>query len=145
MCIFKFKSGLANRIATWKTWGFIVWLLGFILLSVYFDNVSLIFRLWILFWYTTMWWIIWLFGIIDSHPVFPKWKFPFWFRWIFLWAWMNFLLVLFTYDQLLVLSKPTSIFAWFSPYWIILEWAIIWLIIEYFATKSGWEGKKIIK
>ena len=33
----------------------------------------------------------------------------------------------------------------YSPFWIVFEWAILWLIIEYFATKFGWEGKELIK
>ena len=143
MCLFKFKSNLANRIATAKTIGFIIWLIAFFLLPVLYGDIDLMLRFWILFWYATLWWIIWVFGIMNKHPVFPKWKFPFWFRWIFLWAWMNFLLVLFAYNQIAEIFQTL----WYncSPFLVILEWAIIWLIIDFFATKSGWDGKQLLK
>ncbi len=144
MCIYHFKSKLANRLATAKTIGLVFWLLGFFLAPVFFSDVDLMFRFGILLWYATIWWILWLFWIMDKHPVIKKWKFPFWFRWIFMWVWMNFVLVLFTYNKLLLLMQWSSFSGW-SPYWIVVEWAIIWIIIEFFATKAWWEGKKLLK
>ena len=139
-----FASKLAVRLTIAKTLGFVFWLLGFILLPLLLNEPSIIFRLAILFWYTTLGGFLWIFGLINKHPSFTNWKFPFWFRWIFLWAWMNFVLVLFIYDRLNIMILWT-VFEWFSPYRLILEWAAIWLIIEYFATKFWWEGKKLIK
>ncbi len=144
MRIFNFKSKLVNRTAIAKTLGFIFWLIGFISLPLFASDVSLMFRFAILFWYTTLWWTIWLFGLMNKHPAFPNWKFPFWFRWIFLWSWMNFVLVLLTYEQFNTMMQSAG-FGGYSPFWIILEWAILWLIIEFFATKYWWEGEELIK
>ncbi len=139
-----FKSSLANRLFIAKITGFIFWLIWFFILPILFPESRIITRFAILFWYTTLWGILWIFWIITEHPVFPKWRFDYWFRWIFLWAWMNFIFILFTYDYLRILIK-SSIFHWQSTSWIILEWAIIWLIIEFFATKLWWEWKDLLK
>ena len=139
-----FKSKLWTRIAIAKSLGFLFWLIGFYLLPVYFSEADLMLRFAILFWYTTLGWIIGIFGIMDRHPVFTSWSFPFWFRWILLWAWMNFLLVMFIYNDIINMIQWTC-FEGYSPFWIITEWMVIWLIIEFFATKYGWEWKELMK
>jgi len=138
-----FKTKLWKRTVIAKSIWFWFWLIGFLLLPVYLNEADLMLRFAILFWYTTLGWIIGLFGIMDTHPVLPKIPFPFWFRWMFLWAWMNFMLVLFIYNDIVIMIQWTS-FEWYSPFWIITEWIIIWLIIEFFATKYGWEGKELV-
>mgnify|MGYP006939811604 CR=1 FL=1 len=138
-----FKSKLANRLAIAKTIGFVFWLLGFFLMPVVFNETDLMLRFAFLAWYTTFWVIIWLFWIMKKHPVINM-PTPFWFRWIFMWAWLNFVLALFMYDRLVLLIQGTT-WEWMSPFWIILEWLVIWLIIDYFATKFGWEGKELLK
>jgi len=139
MCL---KSKVAKRMAIAKTAGFIFWLIGFILLPYFTSEVDMFFRVGILLWYTTLWWLVWLFGFMDKHPVFTSWKFPWWVRWAFIWAWMNFVLVLFIYSdiQTLISNSP---FDWYSPFWMITEWITIWFIIDYFATKFGGEGKEL--
>ncbi len=136
------KSKVAKRMATAKTIGFIFGLLGFFLMPYFFVEADMYFRVAMLLWLTTLWGLVWLFGYMDRHPVFVNWKFPFWFRWIFIWVWMNFMLVLFIYSDLVTMMNGTS-FEWWSPYWIMVDWAFIWLIADYFATKFGWEGKEL--
>jgi len=137
----KWLSLLAKRIMIAKWLGFIFWLIGFFALPI-LGETDLMFRFAILFWYTTIWWIIWVLWLIDKHPVFNM-RVTYWCRWILIWAWMNFVLVLFMYNNLVTLMQWTY-FEWFSPFCIVIEWLIIWLIIEYFATKYAWEGKKIL-
>ncbi len=138
------STKLARRMAIAKSLGFIVGLIGFLVSGYIFKEMSLMIRLGILFWYTTLWGIVWLFWFLNRHPAFQSWKFPCWFRWIFIWGWMNFVLALFAHDSMLVMMKWTFL-EWWSPFWIILEWMFIWVIIEFFATKFGWEGKELLK
>ena len=138
-----FKTKFSIRLAIAKTIGFIFWLIWFFILPIMFGEKDLMLRLAILFWYTTLWGIIWIFGIMDKHPVL-NFSMPFWFRWSLMWAWMNFLLVLFIYDRFVLMMQGTII-DWISPFWIIIEWVIIWIIIDFFATKFAWEGKKLVK
>jgi len=145
MSLFKKKKWLnilAKRIIIAKTIGFIFWFIWFVCLYL-ISKTDLMFNFGILLWYTTLWWIIWIFWFINKHPIFNI-RISYYFRWIFLWAWMNFVLALFMYDNLVIFMMWTY-FEWFSPFWIILEWATIWLIAEYFATKYAWEGKKLLK
>ena len=138
-----FKSKLMNRIALWKTIGFIFWLAAFILMPLFFTESSEMLK-WALFlWYITLWAFVWVFGVWTKHPFF-SFSIPYWFRWVWVWAWMNFLLALFIYNDLVLLMSTTS-FAWWSPFWIVLEWAFFWLIVDFIATKYIWEGKELMK
>lgn len=139
------KTKVAKRMAIAKTVGFAFGLLGFLLLPTMVSiEVSLQFKLAILFWYTTLWGLVGLFGYMDKHPVFTNWKFPWYFRGLFIWAWMNLVLVLFIHSDLVTLMNASA-FAGYSPYWIITEWMFIWFIADYFATKFGGEGKELCK
>ena len=138
-----FKSKLMNRIAIWKTIGLFFWLIGFFVMPMVFTEADSMLKFALLFWYISIWWIIWLFGIMKKHPVL-KFSMPFWLRWPFVWAWMNFVLALFMYDNLIWFMQNTFM-EWFSPFWIVLEWLVFWLIVDYCATKCVWEGKKIVK
>lgn len=137
-----FKSGLANRIAIWKIIGIIFWWIAFLVLPFIFRDADLFLRIAIWLWYISLWWIVWFIGIMDKHPIL-NFSILFWFRWAFICAWMNFVLVLFMYDKLIILIQ-NSILVWFSPFWIILEWLIFWLIVDIIATKVAWEWKKIL-
>ena len=139
----KFKNNFGRRVAMAKFIGFVVWLIWFFWLSFVFDYDDLFFRFAILFWYTTFWSIIWIFWIMDKHPL-MNFSMPFWFRWIFIWAWLNLLVVFFSYD-IIVNVMAWSVFDWYSPFWIVLEWAIIWLLIDWISTKYYWEGENSLK
>lgn len=138
-----FDSKLMNRLAVWKTIGFIIWLVAFISLPLVFNWTDYMLRFALLFWYTTFWVIIWVFWVWVQYPIF-KIKISYWFRWAFMWAWLNFVLAMFMYDKLALLMQWTS-FAWYSPFWIVLEWLILWVFIDYIATKCVWEGKELMK
>ena len=137
-----FKSKMANRLFIAKTIGFIIWLLWFLCIPYFFWEVDMKLKLWILFWYTTLWGIIWIMWVMDKHPVFTTCKMPFWFRWVFFWAWLNFVLALFIYNDLLAMMSSMW-YDWFSPFRFALEWAIVGLIIDFFATQFGWEWREL--
>ena len=137
-----FKSKLANRIFVSKLIWFLIWLICFFVVAKVFTNADIFLRFAILFWYTILWVIIWVFGIMDKHPILNI-PFPFWVRWPILWAMMNFVLVLFMYDKINILIIG-SVLEWCSPFWLVLEWIIVWLIIDWFTTKCVWDGVEII-
>lgn len=137
-----FNSWLTNRIAIWKLVWLIFWWVAFFLLPVFLNESDLFLRFWILFWYITLWSLVWIFGIMDKCPI-ANISLPFWVRGTFLWAWMNFVLVFFVYDKISLLMQGTMFF-WYSPFRLVLEWLIFWIIADYFATRFVWEGKKLI-
>jgi hypothetical protein len=138
-----FRSKLMNRIALWKTIGLIFWLIAFFIVPIILIEATTILRVALLFWYITLWAIIWVFGIWTKHPL-CKLSIPYWFRWILIWAWMNFLLALFMYDHLALLMNIT-ITEWWFPIWIVVKWAVFWLIVDLITTKYIWEGKELMK
>jgi len=137
-----FESKLINRIALWKFVGFIFWLGGFFIIPLFFSEASLLLSWAILLWYISLWAFIWIFGIWTEYPLF-SFKISFWIRWLWLWAWMNFVLALFMYDNLTILMINTA-FDWWSPFWIVAEWAFFWLIVDFITTKYIWEWKDLL-
>ena len=137
-------NNLTKRLAIAKLIWLAFWIIGFILLPILFNEQDIYIRLWVLFWYITFGAIIWMVWIMDEHP-YLKFKMPFFIRWLMLWAWMNLVLFLFISDSLTNMVSEWSLFEWMSPLWFIVEWALIWLIIDYFWTKFAWEWKDLIK
>jgi len=140
------KNSLITRIAIGKIIGLFFGIIGFALLPYIVPEIDPFFRFGILFWYATLGAIIGVFGVFTYHPIL-KLPFPWWFRSFYLGAWMNFVLTLFTYD--ILQDMMIQIFGedglLQSPFWMVLDGAIAGLIIGYFATKFGGEGKDIIE
>lgn len=140
------NPSLMTRIAVGKTIGFIIGLIGFFLLPYFLPDVAPQLRWAILFWYTTLGAIIGVFGVFTYHPIL-KMPMPWWLMAPSLGVWMNLLLALLIYDDLsqmmLNIFGNDGLFS--SPYWIMLEGAIIGLLIGYFATKYGGDGKETVQ
>jgi len=87
-----------------------------------------------------------VFGVFTYHPIL-KLPFPWWFRAPLLGAWMNFVLVFFTYDvmQLMLINLFGENGILSSPFWFTAEGAIIGFIIGFFATRFGGEGKETVE
>ncbi|RLA68268.1 MAG: hypothetical protein DRQ78_01450 [Epsilonproteobacteria bacterium] len=141
-----FKNpSLITRIAIGKAIGLFFGLLGFIFLPYFLPEASWLLRWGILLWYTTLGAIIGAFGVITYHPIL-KLPLPWWFRAPLLGAWMNFVLTFFAFDvmqeMLLSMFAENSILT--SPFWFTAEGAIIGLIMGYFATRFGGEGKMTV-
>jgi hypothetical protein len=139
----KIKSNLVKRIAIWKAIWLVFWWIAFLLIPSIFGDADLFLRFWVWLWYITLWALIWIFWVMNYNPLL-KISMPYWGRWILLWWWMNFVLVLFIHDKLISLMQ-NSILQWYSPFWLIIEWMIFWLITDYFATKYIWEWKDLLK
>ena len=139
------NPSLITRIAIGKAIGFLFGLVGFISLPYFLPDAGWLIRWGILLWYTTVGGIIGMFGVFTRHPIL-KLPFPWWFRAPFVGAWMNFVLVFFAYDvmQAMMLSVFGESGVLSSPFWFTVEGGIIGLIIGFFATRFGGEGKETV-
>jgi hypothetical protein len=139
------NPSLMTRIAVGKSIGFMIGLIGMLSLPAIYPEADWLLRWGILFWYTTFGAIIGVFGVFTYHPIL-KLPFPWWLRSTVLGAWLNFVLTFFAYDDMQAIMH-----AMFgedgmlsSPFWFVLEGALIGLLIGYFATRFGGEGKETV-
>lgn len=139
------KPSLMTRIVVGKTIGFMIGLIGMLSLPAIYPEADWLLRWGILFWYTTFGAIIGVFGVFTYHPIL-KLPFPWWLRSAVLGAWLNFVLVFFAYDDMQAMMHAMfgqdGIMT--SPFWFTLEGAVIGLLIGYFATRFGGEGKETV-
>lgn len=136
------NPSLVTRIAIGKAVGLAFGLVGFIFLPYFWPEVSLLLRVGILFWYTTLGAIIGVFGVFTYHPILRL-PMPWWIRAPLIGGWMNFVLTFFTYDamQTMLISMFGYDGVLNSPFWFVAEGAIIGFIMGYLATHFGGEGK----
>lgn len=139
------SPSLILRIAIGKGLGLLFGLIGFFLLPMVMPNVEPMLQWGLLLWYPTVGAFIGVLGVFTYHPVL-KLPMPWWFRAPLVGAWMNFVLVLFTYDKMadIMVAFMGSASAFTSPFWLVAEGAIIGLIIGFAATKLGGEGKETV-
>ena len=139
------NPSLITRIAIGKVIGFLFGLSGFVLLPFFLPEVGWLIRWGILLWYTTLGAIIGVFGVLTWHPVLRL-PMPWWFRAPLVGGWMNFVLTFFAYDTMSVMME--SIFGagglLSSPFWFAAEGAVVGLVIGYFATRFGGEGRDTV-
>ncbi len=135
------KPSMTLRIAIGKTIGFAFGLAGFLLLPQMLPGVDPLIRWGILLWYTTLGAIIAVFGVYTWHPVLRV-PLPWWVRAPLIGGWMNFVLAFFAYGVMSDLLKAMFGDSGFlqSPFWFVLEGALVGLVIGYFATRFGGEG-----
>ena len=137
---------LITRIAIGKGIGLIFGLVGFVSLPFFLPDASWLLRWGILFWYTTVGAVIGVFGVFTWHPIL-KLPMPWWIRSTVIGAWMNFVLTFFAYNDMkdiMVHSFGTNGML-SSPFWFVLEGAMVGIIIGYFATRFGGEGKETVE
>lgn len=139
------KPSLITRIAIGKLTGFSIALIGAVILRLMIPEFPLMFCVGIVLWYATLGAMIGVFGIFTHHPIF-KFRLPWWLRSSIIGAWMNFVLTLIAYDKLqeiiiLVMGHDSFLR---SPFWFVAEGIAMGLIIGYFVTKFGGEGKETI-
>ena len=140
------NPSLMTRIAIGKGIGLLIGLLGFVLMPFIDPASSLMLRWGVLLWYTTMGAVIGVYGIFTWHPIL-KLPMPWWFRAPLIGGWLNFVLVFFAYDEfarfMQVMFGEQGFFS--SPFWMVLEGAIVGLIIGYLATRFGGEGIETVE
>jgi hypothetical protein len=137
---------LTTRVAIGKGIGFLFGLAGFVLLPSFLPEADALIRWGILLWYTTVGAIIGVFGIYTRHPLLNL-PLPWWIRAPFVGAWMNFVLTFFAFDamkaMMIAMFGQGGVLS--SPFWFVAEGAIIGLVIGYFATLLGGEGRKTVE
>ena len=101
------------------------------------------FRVGILVWYTTFGAMIGILGMINFHPLL-KIAMPFWFRGIVFGAWFNLVAVFLAHEQFAAFLKALDMGSLESPFWFVLEGAIVGLLIDGVATRFGGEGKSLL-
>ena len=139
------NKSLMYRVGVGKAIGFIIGLMGFVVLPILVHEPSMLLRIGILFWYPTLGAIIGMFGAFAHHPVlnFPL---PWWLRGALVGGWMNLLLTLFAYDQIgtLIMAIFGEYSQYVSPFSMVLEGALIGVMMDYFLTSwfgDGWSDK----
>ncbi|UCD68100.1 MAG: hypothetical protein JSW48_15165 [Betaproteobacteria bacterium] len=139
------KPSLMVRVAVGKAIGLAFGLAGFVFIVALYPETGWLTAWGILLWYTTVGAIIGVFGVFTYHPVL-KMPLPWWFRAPMVGAWMNFVLTFFAYDVMeelmIAFFGANGVLA--SPFWFTLEGAIVGLVIGYFATRIGGEGKEAV-
>lgn len=135
------KPSLAGRVALGKGLGFLIGLAGFAVIPYIWADASIQFRLGILFWYATVGAVVGMIGVWSRHPVlnFPM---PWFIRAPVVGAWMNFVLTLFAEAQFRTMLEamfgPGG--AMTSPYWFVLEGALVAALIGWLVTRICGEG-----
>lgn len=139
------NPSLVTRIAIGKGIGLLFGLAGFFMLPWFMPDVGMLPRWGILLWYPTVGAFIGVFGVFTRHPVL-KLPLPWWVRAPFIGAWMNFVLTFFAWD--LMEKAMVSVFGidgvLSSPFWFVSEGAFVGLVIGFFATRFGGEGKATV-
>lgn len=137
---------LLTRIAIGKGVGFLFGLIGFFVMPVLWPEATWSIRFGVLFWYATVGAVIAVYGVVTWHPIL-KLPMPWWFRAPLIGAWMNLVIVLLASMEITLMMAatfgPNGIIS--SPYWLVLEGAVIGLVIGYLCTKYGGEGKETVE
>jgi hypothetical protein len=140
------KPSLITRVAVGKGIGLLIGLIGFALLPYFWPEADWMSRWGILLWYTTFGGIIGMLGVFTWHPMLHI-PMPWWVRSPLVGAWLNFVLVFFAYDMMrtMMISTFGTDGLITSPFWFVLEGAIVGLVIDYFATRFGGEGAQTLR
>ncbi len=140
------SPSLILRVGLGKLVGFLIGLAGVTTLSVFATGVGWMMIIGIVFWYSSLGAIIGVFGVFDHHPLF-EFRFPWWLRAPLLGGWFNFVLILLAYDQFSSLLNAMTHFhpqLFSSPFWFVLEGAIVGLLIGGVCTWLGGEGSDTV-
>jgi len=128
-----------------KVIGFVVGLVGLLLLPDVWPEADIWTRLGFLLWYTTFGAWIGILGVIDFHPVL-KFRMPFWFRGLVFGGWFNLVLVFLMYDKFSHLMQTASplMSGFRSPFWFAVEGMVLGVVIDGVSTWFGGEGKELL-
>jgi hypothetical protein len=132
---------IIKRVGTAKAIGLLIGLAGFLMIPSIWPSETMWLRVGLLMWYTTFGAVIGVFGLFNEHPMF-HFRLPFWVRGLVFGAWFNLVLAFLMHDKLAVLIPQLGgPFAGLkSPFWIVLEGAILGVLIDGIATRVAGEG-----
>ncbi|MBT8472128.1 MAG: hypothetical protein KJN99_05955 [Marinicaulis sp.] len=132
------KPSLLTRITVAKLAGFALGVWGFFALPAYgVDDMRL--RIGFLFWYVSIGAFIAIAGVMTYHPLL-KLRMPWWFIGPWIGAWMNFILIMFAWDNFASLMAQVDFMGLTSPWWGVVEGAVVGLVLGGLATLFGGEG-----
>ncbi len=138
------KHTITNRILIGKIIGIIVGLSFFFVALLLKAPLDLRLGVGLVLFYAFMGVVIAFMGMFERHPVL-NFKMPWWFHGIVVGAIMHLMLVLLCYNQLIVIIKQMDIWGLVSPWWILIDGAILGLVMSFFQTKFAGEGMLPIK
>ena len=137
---------LVNRIAIGKFIGLVVGLIGFFTLPAVYPEVTWHLRWGVLLWYVTLGAVVGMAGVFTRHPVLLL-LMPWWVRAPVIGAWMNLVLTFFAHremaDVMDAMFGPDGGLT--SPYWFVVEGAVIAGLMGFFATRFGGEGVETVE
>lgn len=133
---------ITGRVFVGEIIGFTIGVLALVLLPLLSIDTSLEFRLGFLLLMVTMGATIGFVGMFTHHPLFPFIAMPWWIRGSSIGVLFFLILVLLAKDSLLPLMSLDMV-VWMgftSPYWALIDGAILGGLIGYSATKICGEG-----
>lgn len=138
------KHSIVNRVIIAKVIGFVAGLLCVFIMPMMGSTLGIHFSIGIVLFMILMGALVGFMGIVDRHPIF-KFKMPFWLRGIVVGAFMYLILILLSYDQIAVMLSQMDFMGmeFKSPYWSLIDGAILGLIMEWAATKYAGEGSNL--
>lgn len=139
------NPSIITRIAIGKGIGFTFGLIGLLSLPYFLPDVGWHIRIGILLWYTTFGALVGITGVINSCPMTGM-SLPWWLRGAIIGGWLNFVLTFFAYEimQEMMIAVFGAGGVLSSPFWFVLEGVLVGLLIDYFATRFGGEGKETV-
>src|SRR5680860_1694955 len=138
------KPSLTLRITITKSIGALVGLTGVIVIPLYYPAANWQFLLGILFWYTMLGAFIGLAGAFNWHKIVNM-PLAWWFRGPVYGAFWNLLLVLLMPEKLSEIIQMVDIVNLASPWWFLVEGAIIGFIMDWAATRFAGEGRECVE
>jgi hypothetical protein len=129
---------LVRPIGIGKAVGLLFGLAGFVLLPVLAPGSGWLLRWGVLLWYVTLGALVGM-ALILTRPPLSQPPMPWWLMAAGLGAWMNFVLTLFAHDAMTMVMVATfgENGMMQSPFWFVLEGAIVGLVIGYCITRFG--------
>ncbi len=140
------KPSLTLRIIWGKLLGLIIGAAGFIMIPYFAPGTDFLMQIGILLWYSSIGAIIGIAGVYSWHPILRM-KVSWWWRGMLFGAWFNFLLLLFGYEKMekIFVAYFGNDSVWSSPWWIIVEGAIVGFFLDWILTKIAGDGPKTVE
>jgi hypothetical protein len=133
------KDSITNRIIIGKSIGLVSGIAVFLMLRLMGATIDLKLGIGLMFFYIFLGALIALIGMFDRHPIF-KFKMHWWLTGIAIGLVFHLMLILISYDQLAIMLQQMDIFGMISPWWSLIDGAIIGLIMAFVETKFAGEG-----
>lgn len=143
MCFFtlslvSMKHSLKNRIFIGVCIGVVAWFCASIALVYLWLQLTIAYMIWLTLLYVFLWILLAFAGLYSHHPLF-NFTLNRRLRGLFFWIMTHLMLLLLSIDTIQYISQSINIWGMVSPYRVLLDGAILWLIMSYFETKIAWE------